>query len=307
MSEATIVESNSAELRVITPKQTVRQQLRDIWRYRELLGGLVRKELKVKYKDSILGFAWSLLNPALYLAVYYLVFQVIFNNGVPRYAIYLLCGLLVWNFFSTAIAGATGAVVSNAAIVKKVAFPREILALASVGASLVHFCLQSAILLGSLVLFRHAPSLEYLVLLPLALLAIVLLASSIGIILSAVNVRLRDTAHLIELVLLVWFWFTPIVYGYQVVASRMWEHGLQPWLFRLNPVTPVTLSMQRMFYNDGLTPPSFHEYTPHNLIPDEGLLWYAGQLGWVIALGAVLFVGALAIFGRMQGDFAEEL
>src|SRR2546423_7426134 len=152
----------SLPTRVVSARVDLRQRFRDIWSYRELFGGLVRKELKVKYKESVLGFLWSMLNPATTLLVYYVVFQLILKNGIPYFAIYLVSGILVWNLFSTALPAATGSVVGNAAIVKKVAFPREILALASVGAALVHFFLQSLVLTMFLVGFRYGPDYSYL-------------------------------------------------------------------------------------------------------------------------------------------------
>src|SRR6516164_1016020 len=97
-------------------------RLTRIIRYHELLVGMVRKELKVKYKNSVLGFAWSLLNPLLYLVVFYIAFEKILGSGIPSFPIYLLSGLLVWNLFSTGLAGATGSVVANAGLVKKVSF-----------------------------------------------------------------------------------------------------------------------------------------------------------------------------------------
>src|SRR5436190_23359464 len=147
-----------APIRVVSARVNLRRRLAELWRYHELFVGLVRKELKVKYKESILGFLWSMLNPALYLVVFYIVFQVILGSGIPQFAIFLLSGLLVWNLFSSALPAATGSVVGNAAIVKKVAFPREILALATVGAALVHFFLQSIVLLLALAFFQHAPA-----------------------------------------------------------------------------------------------------------------------------------------------------
>jgi ABC-2 type transport system permease protein len=302
----TALTTSDGELRVITPKQTVRQQLSDLWRYRELLVGLVRKELKVKYKDSVLGFLWSMLNPALYLVVYYVVFQIILGNGIPAFAIYLLSGLLVWNFFSTAIAGATGSVVANSSIVKKVAFPREILALASVGAALVHFFLQSIVLLGALAAFQRGPSWEFMPLIPVALVAVVLLAGAVGIFLSAANVPLRDTEHLVELSILVWFWMTPVVYPYLLVADKLAQHDIPSWLYRLNPVTPVVMTFQRVFYNR-LTPPNTNGTGIVRILPDESILWYGGQLLAVIGVALVLFVLALKFFGRIQANFAEEL
>ena len=289
--------------RVISNRTSVRQRLVDIWAYRELLVGLVRKELKVKYKNSALGFFWSMLNPALYLVVFYVVFQLVLKNGIPYFAIYLLSGLLVWNLFSTSLAAATGAVVGNAAIVKKVSFPREILALAAVGASLVHFFLQGCVLLAALLGFRYAPSPKYLVLVPIALLALLLVAAALGVFLAAVNVYARDTQHLLELVLLAWFWMTPIVYQYRLVADRLAENA---WVYRLNPITPIVLTFQRAIYNR--TEPLMGDGQRIAILPvDAGPLWYLWQLLVVIGVAAVLLTLSLRLFGRLEGNFAEEL
>ena len=130
-----------APLTVVAPRRSLPAHVTGVWRYRELLAGLVRKELKVKYKNSALGFLWSLANPAMYLLVFYVVFQLVLENGIERFALYLLAGLLVWNLFSASLASATSAIVANGPLVNKVWFPREILPLASVGANLVH-CLD---------------------------------------------------------------------------------------------------------------------------------------------------------------------
>ena len=129
--------------RVVRAKITARERLVRLIHYRELLVGMVRKELKIKYKNSVLGFAWSLLNPLLYLVVFYVAFELILKSSVPSFPIYLLSGLLVWNLFSGGLAAATSSVVGNSGLVKKVSFPREILPLAAVGSILVHFFLQS--------------------------------------------------------------------------------------------------------------------------------------------------------------------
>jgi ABC-2 type transport system permease protein len=289
---------NTSPTRVISSRVSVRQRLVDIWRYRELLVGLVRKELKVKYKNSILGFLWSMLNPALYLVVFYVVFQLILKNGIPDFAIYLLSGLLVWNLFSTGLPAATGSIVGNSAIVKKVAFPREILAMASVGAALVHFVLQGAVLILALGVFRYSPSPGYMLLVPVALFALLLFTAGLGILLAAVNVYLRDTQHLLELALLAWFWGTPIVYPYRLVSDRLHERAL---LYRLNPITPIVLTFQRAIYVH--TDPQGHPILANGV----NWHWYAGQLLGVIALGAVIFLVALHVFGRLEGNFAEEL
>src|SRR3954471_19459855 len=117
--------STSHRVHVVKARIGPIERLRRIIQYRELLAGLVRKELKVKYKNSVLGFAWSLLNPLLVLVVYWFAFGVILGNTMPRFPIFLLCGVLVWNFFSGGVLSGTTSVVMNASLVKKVSFPRE--------------------------------------------------------------------------------------------------------------------------------------------------------------------------------------
>jgi ABC-2 type transport system permease protein len=213
--------------RVVSPTISVPQRLREIWLSRELLVYLVRTEIKVKYKNSVLGLVWSMIAPAMTLAIYFIVFQYISKNGIPNFVIFLFSGLLLWNLFQVGVQTATGVVVNNAGIVKKVSFPREILALASIGSAMVFFFFQTMVMLIFLVVFHSAPAWQYLPLLPLALLAAIVLASGLAILLSAVNVYLRDTQHLIEVVLTAWFWACPIVYSFQnQLAQRLSVDGL---------------------------------------------------------------------------------
>lgn len=274
--------------------------LRQLWEYRELLVGLVRKELKVKYKNSSLGFVWSMLNPALYLVVFYLVFQIFLGSGIPRFPIYLLSGLLVWNFFSGALGGSTQAITGNSSLVNKVYFPREILPLATVGATLVHFFLQALVLIAALIVFQQPIPWSYLWLVVPALAVLVVLASALCILLSAINVYARDTQHLLELVMLAWFWLTPIVYPYRLVADRLDARGWPEWLMLLNPVVAITTSFQRGIYGTVAT-------ENVTILPPYGQWWYLRNLGIVGVVACVLFVVALRIFDRLQGNFAEEL
>jgi ABC-2 type transport system permease protein len=282
----------------------VRFKLDQLWRYRELLASLIRRDLKVRYKGSVLGFFWSMLNPAVFLAVYYVVFQLVLQSGIPRFAIWLLSGLLVWNLFTTSLSAACRSVVANANLVKKVAFPREILAIAPVGAAVVHFFLQSIVLVLALVLLRHAVALAYLPALLMALLALVLLATALGILLAAMNVRLRDTEHLLDLAILLWFWMTPILYPYRMVSDRLVAQGLPEWLFALNPVTPIVLTFQRTIYNDVDVRDAAGNVTLA-LLPAEP--WYLIGVAIVGVVSVALFAVALTVFGRLEGSFAEEL
>jgi len=297
-------------LRVVSARISLSTRLIEIWRYRELLLGLTRKELKVKYKNSVLGFVWSLLNPAAILLVYFVVFQIILKNGIPLFAIYLMSGVLIWNMFSNALPGATASVVNNSALVKKVAFPREILALASVGAALVHFFLQSLVMIGFLLAFEHSPAFEYLPLLVPALFALLLFTAALGVLLAAVNVKLRDMQHLLDVSLNVWFWATPIVYQYRLVRDKVvagsgtFKHVLFV-LWRLNPITPIVLTFQRALYAS--TSPTTKGTVIHILPDHAGPWWYLWQLLAVIGFSTALFAVALQVFGRLEGSFAEEL
>src|SRR5438128_7903040 len=153
-------------------------RIRELARTREILGNLVRKEVKVKYKSSVLGVAWSMLNPILYLAVFGLVFSVVLRNGLPHFPVYLLSGLLAWNLFSTSLAMGARSVVDNANLVTKVYFPREILPLASVGAACVDFLTQSIVLIGFMALFRYGVLGWNLLLIPLALVGLLLFTAA---------------------------------------------------------------------------------------------------------------------------------
>jgi ABC-2 type transport system permease protein len=273
-----------------------------VWRYRELLVSLVRKELKVKYKNSALGFFWSLLNPALYLVVFYIVFQIFLKSGLPYFPIFLLAGLLPWNLYGVSLGAATGSITGNASLVTKVWFPREILPLASIGAGLVHFVLQTFVLFAALIVFRYEPAYAYLWLLPLALFTLLLLLAALSIGLAAINVYARDTQHLLELALLAWFWMTPIVYPFRQVADRVGS------IFLLNPLTPIVITFQRVIYNKTVITDPTGRAQPINVLPTHAdWLWYARNLGIVIVASTVLLFGALAIFGRLEDNFAEEI
>jgi ABC-2 type transport system permease protein len=280
------------------------ERLGDIWRSRELLVAFTRTELKVKYKNSFLGFMWSMLNPALYLVVFYIVFQLILGSGIPNFPIFLLSGLLVWNLFSAGLAGCTGSVVGNAGLVRKVSFSREILPLASVGGALVHFFLQGIVLVGALAIFRYHISFSYLPLLPVALVAILMFTAAVGVLAAAMNVRMRDVEHFVELALLAWFWLTPIVYPYMLVAGKF--SGLGRILYQLNPVTWIVITFQRTLYAQ-VSATSATGVVTHILPPDANQWWYLWHLLIVIVASAVVFLVALSFFGRVEGDFAEEL
>jgi ABC-2 type transport system permease protein len=289
--------SPTVEARTITQRTSLPAQIRHIAAHHELLLNLIRLELKAKYKASALGFAWSLVNPAMYLVVFYIAFDVILGAGIPRFPIYLLSGLLVWNFFTSALNSGTGAVVAGAGLVKKVWFPREVLPLASVGAALTHFFLQLTVLVVALVVIRHPVGWMELPLVPLALLDLVIMAAGFALLFSVANVYLRDMAHFVELALLAWFWITPVVYPFtQLTRQALDGHAA---IALLNPVTPIVLAFQRALYGEFGTTPV--------LDPSLSFLWYLRNLLIVAVAALALMSVALRVFARLEGNLAEEL
>lgn len=298
-------EIEATPMRLVSARLTLFQRLARIWESRNLLILLVRSELKVRYKGSFLGLLWSMINPALTLIVYYIVFQIVLKNGIPDFAIFLFAGLLIWNFVQLSIVTATGSLVAHGGIVKKVSFPREIVVLASVGTGVVFFGLQGIVMILAMAGLRYAPDPVFLPVALLSLLVLLIFVSAVAIFLAGVNVFLRDTQHLVEVALLVWFWGVPIVYSYHSVATRLSHHGLL-WLFLADPIAVVVLTFQRFVYAHvhGINTVSHQRMT---LLATYSVGWYAWMLGIMLIVSIVLFLVALSIFGRLEGNFAEEL
>lgn len=296
--------SGTVERTSESPRLRVGRRMRVLLAHREILLNLVRKELKVKYTASVLGAVWSLLNPLVYLAVFTFVAKVL-GAGIPDFPVYLLSGLLAWNLFSTALTSGAQSVLDNSNLVKKVAFPHEILPLSAVGVALVDFVLQSVVMFVYILAFYglHVPELA---LWPLAFVTLVVVSVAAALWLSALNVRYRDVGHLLNIALIVWFWATPIVYaGYQV--QRLAEGG--KWLgiprftfYLLNPVTGVVEGFHRALY--AVVRP-VEQQAP--VLFDVSLAWVAGVLALTLAVSLVALRFAWGYFFSRSGDFAEEL
>jgi ABC-2 type transport system permease protein len=283
----------------------VRPRLRELIAHREVLVNLIRKELKVKYTASVLGAVWSLLNPVVFLAVFSFV-AAVFRNRVPDFPVFLLSGLLAWNFFANTMQGGASSVIDNANLVKKMAFPREILPLSSVGVALFDFGLQSAVFLVFIGVSGHGFHLPELWLLPLVLVVTIVFATALTLWTAALNVRYRDVGHLLNLALLVWFWATPIVYQGWLVQDKLESIrilGFDAWvLYLLNPVAVIVLGFQRALYGVVVPAPGEDPVLP--------LISVSGQASMLLALLGVsvllLFLAWRSFFHR-SGDFAEEL
>jgi ABC-2 type transport system permease protein len=291
--------ARTAERTSEPPHLRLRQRIRELWDYREVLLNLVRKELKVKYTGSVLGAVWSLLNPVVFLAVFTFVAKVL-GAAAKDYAEFLLAGLLAWNLFSVSLTSGAISVISNANLVKKVSFPREILPLATVGVSLVDFALQSLVFFAFLAV-AYGFSLSVIWLYPIAFVALLLFTVAVTLWVSSMNVRYRDLTHLIGLALLVWFWLTPIVYGIARVHSTLIAkpHGTLLWrVYLLNPMAWIIGGFQTALYHS--------DDARDVLIPlSTGQL--ATGLGVIVLASGLLLYGTWRVFFGLSGDFAEEL
>lgn len=281
------------------PRLRVASRLREISARREVLLNLIRRELKVKYAASVLGAVWSLLNPIVYLAVFTFVTRVL-RASVPHFPVYLLSGLLAWNLFSTSVSAGSRSVVDNANLVKKVAFPREILPLASIGVAIVDYVLQTGVLLLFMLVSGFGFHVPELALLPLAFVTLLAFSAALTFWLAAANVRYRDVGHLLGIALLVWFWITPIVYAAALVQERL-EGSRALWaLYFVNPLASIVGGFQRALYGAVGSGESAALF-------DVSLGWLAAVMLVVLAISLILLRLTWGYFFTRSGDFAEEL
>jgi ABC-type polysaccharide/polyol phosphate export permease len=232
---------------------TLLARLHEVVRYRDLIRNLVVSEVKSRYKNSVLGFVWSLLNPLAMMLVFTVVFGVLWpNQQVENYPIFLLCGLLPWNFFSASVISSINSVVGNGNLVKKVYFPREVLPIAAVLAQLVNFLLALVVLFAALIIFRTNFS-PWLWTLPLIILIQTCFSLGIGLVLSTLHVFYRDTQLVMEVVMLAWFFLTPVFYrAAQLPATYMVggvELPVQRILYILNPMASLINVYRDLLYN----------------------------------------------------------
>jgi ABC-2 type transport system permease protein len=276
-----------------------RAQSRVRW---ELLRNLIRKDIKVKYKGSTLGFAWSLANPLLLLVVYTFVFQVVFKSGVPRFGIYFLSGLLVWNAFAGSVSTACGSVVGNANLVKKVRFPLAVLPLSAVGFAAVHFVLQLLVLLVLTMALGYPLIGGGLLLLVPASAVALIFTVGMSMLVSALSVRFKDVPHLIEVALMAWIWLNPMVYAFGLIQQRLHEYT---WIYELNPMAVVVMAFQRAIYVDAnATKP---DGTPLQVLADPGYVYYLERLAMAGGISLAVLALGVWVFRKLQADFAEDL
>jgi ABC-2 type transport system permease protein len=267
--------------------------IRDLWGHRELLDLLVRRELKARYKDSTLGFFWSLMRPLTMLLIYYIAVGQFLGaaRDIPGFAVYIFTGLTAWNLFNELVLSGTQSIVMNSGLVKKVYLPREIFPLSTTGSALFNFAIQLVILIIATIVTGYPPKGADIWYLPLSFAVLVVFGLALALVLSAINVYLRDVQYLVEIVLMVLFWASPIVYSWTMVRDNV--SGWATDLYLANPITLVVLGFQRAFWEQGSDQPY-----PSDL---------GTRLGIALAVSVVLLWVGQRVFTRLQGNFAQEL
>lgn len=259
--------------------------LANLFRYRGLIQSLVARELKARYRGSVLGFFWSFINPLMLLLVYSFVFKYILlqrAEGLDHYELFLFCGLLPWTWFSSSLLESSGVLISGGNLIKKVLFPAEILPIVTVLANMVHFFFGLVILAGFLVWFQRPINLVELAWFPVALAVQLVLTLGFALLLSALTVHFRDIRDILGNLMTFWFFATPIIYPYFVMSD--WQMRL----LQLNPFTHLAITYQEILYFDG---PVGHAF-------------------WLLVLGLISvawFFFGYFIFDRLRDTFAEEV
>lgn len=253
----------------------------------ELLGNFVARNLKMKYKGSILGFFWSLITPLLQMLIYTVVFSVIIRVKVEwPFAVFLLTAQLPWIFFSSSLQMGATSIIEHGNLVKKVYFPRELLPLSTIISNLISFAITLVILLGFLIAYR-IPFTSHIILLPLAILLLLAFTLGLTLITSCLAVFFRDIFHILEVIILLWFWTVPVVYPLDLLKDIPIQYEWFRTFYFLNPMVDI-LEL-------------FRHALLYNTWPDAFSVWYASIWSVVALLGGYL------IFKRSEPLFAREI
>ncbi len=254
-------------------------KLRDLWQYRELLYFLTWRDVKVRYKQTVIGFLWAIIQPFLKMVVFSVIFGSLAkmnSEGFP-YPIFLYAGLLPWQFFASSVSRSGESVVGSASLITKVYFPRLIIPIASVGACLVDFAISFIILIVMMFYYNIIPTVSTFMVLPLVV-ATIFTALGVGMLISALNVAYRDFRYIVPFFVQIWMFLTPVIYS-TVMIPENWR-----WLILLNPMAGIVDA-----YRSAILGKPFE--------------W--GNLGISIVIAAVIFFCGLMYFRKTEKYFAD--
>lgn len=256
------------------------KKIKEITVYKELLYNLTSKELKLKYKNSALGFFWSFLNPLLMLTVYTFAFKFIMRIEIENYSLVLLAGLLPWNFFNASVQGSTMSLVNNSHLIKKVYFPREIIPLSLIMSNFVNFLMTMIVLFVAMMLFGVPLGINILML-PVVLLLLVMFTTGLSLMLSALNVYYRDVSHFVEILFMAWIYLTPVIYSFSMIPEKY------RIFLMLNPMTLVVELIR--------------DTTIRNVFPDLKFLFA------LLVVSSITLAVGQRVFTKLERDIAERI
>lgn len=255
--------------------------IRELYEYREMIFSLVKRDLKGRYKGSVLGFFWTFLNPLLQLCVYTMVFSVIMRNDIEQYYLFLFVALIPWIFFSTSVSGGSGCIWAQQDMVKKIYFPREVLPVAYVTSQFVNMLLCFLVIFAVMLFSgRGVNPGAWLFLIPIMLIEYIMSLGA-ALVSSAVTVYVRDVEYILGIITMAWQCMTPIMYSIDQVPTEILP------VFYLNPMTPVIVAYRDILY--------------------YGQFPKMETLGQAFAFGVLLLGMGLLVFRILKRHFAEEL
>ena len=254
--------------------------LKELYNYREMVYNLVKKDLRGRYKGSVLGFLWTFINPLLQLAVYTMVFSTIMRVNVDKFYMYLFIALIPWIFFTTSVLSGTISIIQNKDLIKKIYFPRIIIPISTVLATFMNMIFSMAVVILALFISGIGIS-YYILLLPVIMILEFFLVLGMVFLFSSLNVFFRDIEYILSIIMMIWFYMTPIVYTVEMIPEKY------KTLFYLNPMTNIVI-----FYRDIL----FYKRMPS-----------FGFMGGVFLYSLAMIVIGFFVFQKLQKNFVEEL
>ncbi len=256
-------------------------QLKELYAYRQMIFSLVKKDLRGRYKGSVLGFLWTFINPLFQLVIYTIVFSFILKSGIEKYYLYLFVALIPWIFFSASITGGSACIVAQKDLVKKIYFPRQVIPISYVTSCFVNMLLSFIVIFVVVLCSGVRLNLLGVLCLPVIMVVEYLLAIGMALLASAITVYFKDLEHILGIVSMAWMYLTPIMYDKGIVPERFLP------IFNLNPMTHIIDCYRAVLY--------------HGQIPD--LTSLASSFG----LGVLFLIVGWVVFDKLQKHFAEEL
>jgi len=271
----------------------------DVFQHRFLLQLLVRKEIKIRYRGSVLGLLWSYVKPLMQFSIYFVALGIFLGmqRGTPNYAIYLFAGIVLVNFFTESLGNATRSIVDNRDLIRKIYLPRELFPVSTVWVSAVHLFPQLVVLIGACLLGGWRPSLLQLLAVVAALVLVATLSTGLGLLFGAANVYFRDSENIVDMILMVVTWASPVLYMWTMVQPVM---GQWFFLYMLNPVTVAVEIFHWTFWSATL---NADQSVAVAMPPDLLSVWFPAAFG----VAAVILVIGQIVFMKLSVHFAQEL